>query len=316
MAKQLDKRTVVIVGGGLTAGLVARQLTASGIDVVVLERGFDHRAGAESHLPNQRDELRWDTHQGMMQDWSKETYTLRHDRAEEALPVRWMEAFLPGTGMGGAANHWNGMTWRWSEYDPVLRTRLRERYGAAAIPADMPLQDWGVTYAEMEPYHDLFEWLFGISGKAGNINGRIQPGGNPFEAPRRGEYPQPAARDHRGRCNLSAHGREHGLQAFPDTGGQLLAGLHQSGRPAARPVPVLRPLRTLHLRGAGQGDAAGAALPDAPQRKGFEIRLGAQVLALEYDRAASACAACATSICSRARTTCSRRRSSCSQPSP
>ena len=118
MAKQLDKRTVVIVGGGLTAGLVARQLTASGIDVLVLERGVDHRAGAEAHLPTQRDELRWDTHQGLMQDWSKETYTLRHERSEEALPVRWMEAFLPGDGMGGAANHWNGMTWRWARVRP------------------------------------------------------------------------------------------------------------------------------------------------------------------------------------------------------
>src|SRR5258706_16468016 len=42
----------------------------------------------------------------------------------------------------------------------------------------------------MEPYHDLFEKLFGLSGKAGNINGKLQAGGNPFEAPRRGEYPQ------------------------------------------------------------------------------------------------------------------------------
>jgi gluconate 2-dehydrogenase alpha chain len=54
----------------------------------------------------------------------------------------------------------------------------------------MPLQDWGVTYAEMEPYHDLFEKLFGISGKAGNLDGKIQPGGNPFEAPRKNDYPQ------------------------------------------------------------------------------------------------------------------------------
>jgi gluconate 2-dehydrogenase alpha chain len=54
----------------------------------------------------------------------------------------------------------------------------------------MPLQDWGTTYHELEPYHHLFEKLFGLSGKAGNINGVIQPGGNPFEVPRRDEYPQ------------------------------------------------------------------------------------------------------------------------------
>jgi gluconate 2-dehydrogenase alpha chain len=58
MIKVLPKRTVVIVGGGLTAGLISRQLTSQGIDVLVLERGGDHRNGAEAKLPTQRDELR------------------------------------------------------------------------------------------------------------------------------------------------------------------------------------------------------------------------------------------------------------------
>src|SRR5262249_21656493 len=74
---------------------------------------------------------------------------------------------------------------------PSLRTRLETRYGKKAIPAEMTIQDWGVTYAELEPYHALWEKLFGIAGKAGNIRGQIQPGGNPFEAPRQDEYPQP-----------------------------------------------------------------------------------------------------------------------------
>ena len=83
MAKKLEKRTVVIVGGGLTAGLIARQLTSKGIDVLVLERGVDHRSGAEAKLPSQRDELRWDTHQGLVQNWSVQTYSLRHNTNEE-----------------------------------------------------------------------------------------------------------------------------------------------------------------------------------------------------------------------------------------
>ena len=190
MIKKLPSKTVVMVGGGLTAGLAARQLTSKNIDVLVLERGTDHTKGAEAKLPTQRDELRWDTRQGLIQDWSVQTYTLRYARTESALPVRWMEAFLPGEGLGGAANHWNGHTWRWSEYDMELRTRNESRYGKAAIPKDVPLQDWGTNYKEMRPYHELFEKLFGIAGKAGNINGTIQAGGNPFEAPRDGEYAQ------------------------------------------------------------------------------------------------------------------------------
>src|SRR5215472_13059343 len=46
-------------------------------------------------------------------------------------------------------------------------------------------------YAELEPYYDKFEYTAAVSGKAGNINGQILPGGNPFEAPRTREYPLP-----------------------------------------------------------------------------------------------------------------------------
>src|SRR5580704_1110281 len=101
MATKLSKKTVVIVGGGLTAALVARQLTAKGTDVLVLERGHDRRNGAESTLPNQRDELRWDIKGGLGQDWAVETYTVRHDSKDEALPARRLAAFLPGAGLGG-----------------------------------------------------------------------------------------------------------------------------------------------------------------------------------------------------------------------
>lgn len=186
----LKRRQVVLVGGGLTAGLLARRLVPLGIDVLVLERGINHSAMPETEIPAQRDELRWSTHQGLVQDWSSETYTMRHDPGQTALPMRSPESFLPGTGLGGAANHWNGQTWRFAESDSELRSRIVNRYGAKAIPADMPLADWGVRYAELEPHYDLLEKLFGVSGKAGNLGGKVQPGGNPFEAPRSNEYPQ------------------------------------------------------------------------------------------------------------------------------
>src|SRR5262249_37119805 len=111
MATKLPKKAIVFVGGGLTAGLAARQLTAKGIEVLVLERGGDHRGAAENRLPSQRDELRWGIHNKLVQDWAVETYSLRHSPRDASLPVRRMEAFLPGQGLGGAADHWNGQTW-------------------------------------------------------------------------------------------------------------------------------------------------------------------------------------------------------------
>ena len=48
-----------------------------------------------------------------------------------------------------------------------------------------------MTYKELEPYYDRFERTAGVSGKAGNLRGAKQEGGNVFEAPRDRDYPLP-----------------------------------------------------------------------------------------------------------------------------
>ena len=286
MAKKLKQRTVVICGGGFTAGLIARQLTARNIDVLVLERGGDHTRAAEAKLPNQRDELRWDVRSGLAQDWSVETYSLRHARNEDALPIRRLEAFLPGEGMGGAANHWNGQTWRWAEYDPILRTRLETRYGKKAIPAEMTVQDWGVTYAELEPYHTLWEKLFGIAGKAGNIRGQIQPGGNPFEAPRQDEYPQPALPATEAGLIFTAAAESLGYKPFP---------MAAANSPNAYTNPDGMQLGQCQFCGHCERFICEANAKASPEvllypmlrkRPSFELKLYSQVTGIEYDKKA------------------------------
>ena len=96
-------------------------------------------------------------------------------------------------GVGGGGVHWNAETWRFLPSDFHLSSHLTERYGANFLPEDMTIQDWGVTYDELEPHYDRFEYLCGTSGNAGNLAGKIQPGGNPFEGPRSRAYPTPAA---------------------------------------------------------------------------------------------------------------------------
>jgi gluconate 2-dehydrogenase alpha chain len=284
MIKKLPKRTVVIIGGGLTAGLISRHLTSQGVDVLVLERGGDHAQGAEAKLPTQRDELRWDNHQGLVQRWNVQAYTLRHDRQEAAAPVRWMEAFLPGEGVGGAANHWNGHTWRWSEYEPTLRTHYLERYGKNAIPSNITLQDWGVTYRELEPYHELFEKLFGISGQAGNINGQKHAGGNPFEAPRRGAYAQKPLITTEAGLQFTAAVQKLGYHPFPmpvanssgpytNPDGQKLGQCQYCGH-----------CERFICEAQAKGTPDVLLYPMLKQRKGFELRLHAHVLGIDYDR--------------------------------
>ncbi len=286
MTKRLPRRSVVIVGGGLCAALVSRQLTARGIDVLVLERGVDHALGAEARLPSQRDELRWAQRQGLMQNWQRETYTLRHSRHETSLPVRYMKAFLPGEGVGGAASHWNGTAWRWSEYDPVLRTRYESRYGKSAIPADMPLQDWGTAYGEMEPYHELFERIFGLSGKAGNIGGILHPGGNPFEAPRRGEYPQPPLEVTEAGSIFTEAAAGLGHQPFPVPSANSSGDyLNPDGRRLGR-CQYCGHCERFVCEAHAKATPDHLLYPVLRARPNFELRTRAQVLHVDYDRSA------------------------------
>ncbi|MGY3501070.1 GMC family oxidoreductase [Bradyrhizobium sp. USDA 4471] len=215
MAKVLKATDAVIVGLGWTGAIMARELTRAGLEVLALERGPDRDPAADFALPAIRDELRYSVRQELMQDPKMETVTLRHRLDDEARPVRRFGAFLPGDGVGGMGTHWNGNTFRFLPSDHNLRTHLTERYGRGRIPDDMTIQDWGVTYDELEPHYARFEAICGVSGKAGNIRGRIQAGGNPFEGPRSSEYPNaPLVSSHANEL-FSRAATELGLHPFP-----------------------------------------------------------------------------------------------------
>jgi gluconate 2-dehydrogenase alpha chain len=192
MSIRLPKVDAVLIGVGWTGGILAKEMCAAGLQVVGLERGRLRQTDPDFQPPQVHDELRYDTRYELMQDLSKETITFRNNLNQLALPYRQLGSFLPGEGVGGAGVHWNGVTWRFLPYDFEIRSQTIERYGASRIPEDMTIQDWGITYDELEPYFDSFEYVCGISGQAGNLRGEIVPNGNPFEGPRQRPYPTPA----------------------------------------------------------------------------------------------------------------------------
>ncbi len=183
------KADVAIVGVGWVGGIIAAELTRAGLDVVGLERGHTQHRGVGYWDDQKHDELRYAVRYELFQNVANETWTLRHNLQENALPIRQLGSFLPGTGLGGAGVHWNGQTWRFHPRDFTIRTSTIQRYGASAIPAGMSIQDWGITYDQLEPYYDTFEYMAGIAGKAGNLKGQQIPGGNVFEGPRSREFP-------------------------------------------------------------------------------------------------------------------------------
>lgn len=215
MATKLKPVDIVIVGLGWTGGIMAKELADTGLRIVALERGIQRDTDPDFVSVTKDDEVRYVRRNELMQDVTKETITFRNNTSQTALPMRRLGSFLPGDGVGGAGVHWAGITWRWMEWDHEAYTRTVDRYGKSIMPADMQLQDWGVTYAELEPYYEKFEMLCGTSGKAGNLNGKIVEGGNPFEGPRKSEYPtEPLVRT---QANLlfEKAARERGLHPFP-----------------------------------------------------------------------------------------------------
>ena len=215
MARVLKSVDVVIVGLGWSGSIMARELTKAGMKVVALERGAERTPAEDFTFPHIRDELKIRVRNGLMLDTGTETITMRNSPDDLALPMRRWDVFSLGDNVGGAGSHWNGITWRFMPSEFVLRTHLQDRYGKTAIPVDLQLQDWGVTYDDLEPYYDRFEKLCGTSGKAGNLKGKIVDGGNPFEGPRSDEYPNKPLIMSQAGLMLTKAAKELGLHPFP-----------------------------------------------------------------------------------------------------
>jgi gluconate 2-dehydrogenase alpha chain len=215
MATKMKDVDAVIVGLGWTGGILAKELAEAGMKVVALERGTLRTPANDYALPNIRDELRYVVRHDLMMNTARDTLTIRNNPSQEALPMRRLGSFLPGDGVGGSAIHWSGHTWRWTDMEFKVRSMYEERYGKKFIPDDMTIQDWGISYDELEPYYDRFEYTAAVSGKAGNLKGQIVEGGNPFEAPRSRDYPLPALTPILASVMFAEAAKNNGYHPFP-----------------------------------------------------------------------------------------------------
>src|SRR6195952_4192656 len=183
MVRKLPRKDVVVVGLGWTGAILSHELAKQGLDVVAIERGPWRDTASDFPPSYAQDELRYAVRLDLFLRPEQETLTFRNNMSQTALPLR--------NGAGGAGVHWNGQTWRFLPTDFNIRSHLEQRYGKEALPADMTIQDWPLSYDEIEPYYDRFEKLCGTSGKAGNRKGAKHRGANPFEGGRSSEYPPP-----------------------------------------------------------------------------------------------------------------------------
>jgi choline dehydrogenase-like flavoprotein len=116
--------------------------------------------------------------------------------------------------VGSGTVSYGAMAWRFMEQDFKLRSTYRSVAGST-------LDDWPLTYQDLEPYYEKAEWEIGVAGSHG---------ANPFEGPRRKPFPMPPFPHNLEARILEKAARELGWHPFPIP--MLRNSVPYAGRPA------------------------------------------------------------------------------------
>jgi choline dehydrogenase-like flavoprotein len=152
----------IVVGSGATGGVAARQLTASGLRVLVLEAGhpvqgrgdygsFVTNAGRQlfRHFVSHRQQVQkshptyWATNPDFFVDDRDNPYTTPPDK-----PFRWIRSRRTG----GRSLVWDAVTPRFSDFD--FKAASRDGFGP----------DWPISHADLAPYYSDLERFLGVHG--------------------------------------------------------------------------------------------------------------------------------------------------------
>ena len=180
-------KDVVIIGSGAGGGPLARSLSQSGMDVLVLEKGprysrqdYDHDEGLQPR--------------GFTPSLDEDPHTVVTRKTTTPLLTNlgWIASC-----MGGGTEHMGGYFYRFHPDD----FRMKSRFGDFE-----ELADWPYGYEELEPYYVRAEWEIGVAGSAG---------ANPFAGPRSRPYPLPPLDAHPVASKLEEACRGRGLHPFP-----------------------------------------------------------------------------------------------------
>ncbi|HET9716447.1 MAG TPA: GMC family oxidoreductase [Pseudolabrys sp.] len=281
MPNKLPAVDVALVGFGWTAAILGQELTEAGLNVVAIERGGWRDTSTDFAVTFAQDELRYYWRRALFQQPARETLTFRNSIDQTALPMRHLGSFLPATGVGGAGIHWNGQNWRFLPSDFLAKSHNTQRYGQ--LPDDMTIQDWGVTYDELEPHYDKFEYLCGISGKAGNLKGKIQEGGNPFEGPRSREYPNPPLDMVYGPTLFAKAASELGYKPFPCPAANMSRAYTNPLGVTLAPCTYCGFCEKYGCGNFSKSSPQTTVLPVLMRKSNFEVRTDCEVLKVEKD---------------------------------
>ena len=190
MAINLEPVDVVVVGLGAAGGVAVLPLTRAGRTVAGIEAGTWMDPAKDYHP----DEI-YNNVRGLVTTGNKVAGEIPTARNAPNQQARQGASHPMMNAIGGTSIHYHAQSWRFNPWDFRVRSRTIARYGASYIPAGSTIEDWPISYDDLEPFYDIVEKEVGVSGRAGNLRGTITGRGNVFEGPRQNEYPMPPLRD-------------------------------------------------------------------------------------------------------------------------
>ena len=192
------KVNAVVIGAGAAGGVVAKELAEAGLSVLLLERGkwntpFDD---LKDDLRNQRVSV---LGAPFGPDDERNPRVVVDAANQERIVVPSDGEYNNNAAcVGGGTVSYGAMAWRFMEQD----FRMRSTYGTVA---GSTLDDWPISYQDLEPYYEKAEWEIGVSGDDSN---------NIFRAPRKRALPMPPLPPNREFTILDPAARRLGLHPF------------------------------------------------------------------------------------------------------
>ena len=205
----------VVIGAGAGGGPVAKELATNGLSVVLFERGGwakydDHD---DDELISQRTTVlgnafgpHRDKHWRVFVDQrsGKETIVYPHEGAYNNNAAC----------VGSGTVSYGAMAWRFMPQDFRMKTTYGHVEGST-------LDDWPITYEDLEMYYEKAEWEIGVSG---------QDPQNPFVPERKKHLPMPPFEFNREGKMLYEAAKRRGWHPFPIP--MLRNSIPYNGRPA------------------------------------------------------------------------------------
>lgn len=185
-----DPVDVCIVGLGAAGGTIAAGLVEEGLRVVALESGtsFDP---IESRSEFTDDEVAHIVDRRML--WNEPEVLMLDD----GPPI--VRSWLARNRGVGGPHAWSGFAYRFHPSD----FRVASESGT---PDGTTVTNWPIGYEDLEPWYGKAETIMGVGGLAGE---------NPFEASRRGPYPNPPRAPGSASELLSEAARRLGWHPYP-----------------------------------------------------------------------------------------------------